>query len=88
MITLVTIDIVLLCILLLLGVPVTLSFGAALLFLVASGFVSMNSLMLVGFSSVLNPVLLAIPLFIFARHHHGRKWYCRTSPQFRKYACG
>jgi len=66
MITLVTIDIVLLCILLLLGVPVTLSFGAALLFLVASGFVSMNSLMLVGFSSVLNPVLLAIPLFIFA----------------------
>lgn len=66
MIEVVIIDIILIVVLLLFGVPVVFCFGAALLFMCIFGNASMISLTLCGFSAVINPVLLAIPLFIFA----------------------
>jgi C4-dicarboxylate transporter DctM subunit len=62
----VLIDIFLLVTLLILSIPLPFCFGGALLFMTFFSNVSMKSLMLWGFNQMINPVLLASPLFIFA----------------------
>jgi len=55
-----------LIILLTLGVPLSLCFGGALLFMTFFSRISMISLLLWGFNQIMNPILLTIPLFILA----------------------
>lgn len=63
----IVIDAVILCILLILGVPVPLCFAAAALFLFTTGDYSSSSFLVsAGFSQVSSLVLLAIPLYIIA----------------------
>ncbi|MNJ29111.1 Sialic acid TRAP transporter permease protein SiaT [compost metagenome] len=56
----------LLIILLSLGVPLPYCFGAGLMVMVLVGDATMKGTMLWGFNQLTNPVLLAIPLFVFA----------------------
>lgn len=55
-----------LVILLTLGVPLPYCFGAGLMVMTLVGEATMRGMMLWGFSQLTNPVLLAIPLFVFA----------------------
>ncbi|NVK40358.1 MAG: TRAP transporter large permease [Oceanospirillaceae bacterium] len=55
-----------LVILLTLGVPLPYCFGAGLMVMTLIGEATMRGMMLWGFSQLTNPVLLAIPLFVFA----------------------
>lgn len=55
-----------LVILLTLGVPLPYCFGASLMVMTLVGEATMRGMMLWGFSQLTNPVLLAIPLFVFA----------------------
>ncbi|MGY8870038.1 TRAP transporter large permease [Neptunomonas sp.] len=55
-----------LVILLTIGVPLPYCFGAGLIVMTTVGEASMRGMMLWGFSQLTNPVLLAIPLFVFA----------------------
>ncbi len=48
------------------GVPLPFCFGGALLFMTTFGGATMKGTMLWGFSQLANPVLLCIPLFVFA----------------------
>ncbi len=59
-------DFVVLVTLLIMSVPLPFCFGGALLFLSFFGEVSMASMMMWGFNQMINMVLLASPLFIFA----------------------
>lgn len=59
-------DFVVLVTLLIMSVPLPFCFGGALLFLSFFGQVSMASMMMWGFNQMINMVLLASPLFIFA----------------------
>ena len=56
----------LLIVLLSIGVPLPYCFGAGLMVMVLVGDATMKGTMLWGFSQLTNPVLLAIPLFVFA----------------------
>lgn len=64
--TVVFLDFVVLVALLIMSVPLPFCFGGALLFLSFFGNVSMASMMMWGFNQMINMVLLASPLFIFA----------------------
>lgn len=66
MLTIVLLDVILLVVLLIMSVPLPYCFGGALLFMSIFGGVSMKSMMLWGFNQMINPVLLASPLFILA----------------------
>ena len=66
MITVVGIDLILLVILLMVGVPLPFCFGGALLFLSIFADVSQFGLIIWGFGMITSPVILAAPLFIFA----------------------
>ena len=66
MLTIVFWDVVLLVVLLMFSVPLPYCFGGALLFMSLFGDVSMKSMMLWAFDQMINPVLLASPLFILA----------------------
>lgn len=66
MITVVLFDMLILIILLTLGVPLSLCFGGALLFMTFFARISMISLLLWGFNQIMNPILLTIPLFILS----------------------
>lgn len=55
-----------LVLLLTLGVPLPYCFGAGLIVMTVIGEATMRGMMLWGFSQLTNPVLLAIPLFVFA----------------------
>jgi len=66
MITIVLFDMLILVILLTLGVPLPFCFGGALLFMTFFTDISIKGLLLWGFYQLINPVLLTIPLFIFA----------------------
>ncbi len=55
-----------LVILLSLGVPLPYCFGAGLMVMTLVGDATMKGMMLWGFSQLTNPILLAIPLFVFA----------------------
>ena len=66
MMTVVFFDVVLLVVLLLLSVPLPFCFGGALLFMALFMDVSMKSLMVWDFNQMINTVLLASPLYIFA----------------------
>lgn len=66
MLDIVLIDVILLVVLLMLRVPLPYCFGGALMFMSFFGNISMKSMMLWGFSQMINPVLLATPLFILA----------------------
>jgi C4-dicarboxylate transporter, DctM subunit len=66
MMTVVFFDVVLLVILLLLSVPLPFCFGGALLFMALFMEINMKSLMVWGFNQMINTVLLASPLYIFA----------------------
>ena len=66
MLTIVFWDVVLLVVLLMFSVPLPYCFGGALLFMSFFGDVSMKSMMLWAFDQMINPVLLASPLFILA----------------------
>lgn len=66
MITVVLFDMLILIILLTLGVPLSLCFGGALLFMTFFARISMIGLLLWGFNQIMNPILLTIPLFILA----------------------
>ncbi|MAC45978.1 MAG: C4-dicarboxylate ABC transporter permease [Oceanospirillum sp.] len=55
-----------LVLLLTLGVPLPFCFGAGLIVMTVIGEATMRGMMLWGFSQLTNPVLLAIPLFVFA----------------------
>ena len=66
MVTIVILDLLILIILLILGVPLSLTFGAALLFLSYFGNIGIVGLIWWGFNQIINPVLLSIPLFILA----------------------
>ncbi len=66
MLTIVFWDVVLLIVLLMFSVPLPYCFGGALLFMSLFGDVSMKSMMLWAFDQMINPVLLASPLFILA----------------------
>ncbi len=57
---------VVLVVLLTLGVPLPYCFGAGLIVMTVVGEATMRGMMLWGFSQLTNPVLLAIPLFVFA----------------------
>lgn len=48
------------------GVPLPFCFGGALMVMVFAGGATMNGTMVWGFSQLANPVLLCIPLFVFA----------------------
>jgi len=62
----VLLDFILLVTLLILGVPLPFCFGGALWFMSVFGNVAMASMMMWGFNQMINMVLLASPLFIFA----------------------
>lgn len=66
MMTVVFFDVVLLVVLLLLSVPLPFCFGGALLFMALFMDVNMKSLMVWDFNQMINTVLLASPLYIFA----------------------
>ena len=66
MITVVLFDMLILIILLTLGVPLSLCFGGALLFMTFFARISMLGILLWGFNQIINPILLTIPLFILA----------------------
>jgi len=66
MVTVIIFDILVLITFLILGVPLSLAFSSALLFLSFFTRINMVSLILWGFNQILNPILLAIPLFILA----------------------
>ena len=66
MLTLVAIDVVLLIVLLMFSIPLPYCFGGALCFMAVFGDVSMRSMTLWAFDQLINPVLLASPLFILA----------------------
>ena len=57
---------IVLVILLSFGVPLPYCFGAGLMVMTLVGDASMKGMMLWGFSQLTNPILLAIPLFVFA----------------------
>ena len=57
---------VVLVILLTLGVPLPYCFGAGLMVMTLVGDATMKGMMVWGFSQLTNPVLLALPLFVFA----------------------
>lgn len=64
--TLVTITLVLLVFLLTMGVPLPFCFGGALMFMNLVGGESMKGLTYWGLNQITNPVILCVPLFIFA----------------------
>ena len=66
MLTVVFWDVILLIALLMFSVPLPYCFGGALLFMSIFGDVSMKSMMLWAFDQMINPVLLASPMFILA----------------------
>lgn len=55
-----------LIVLLTIGVPLPYCFGAALMVMTLIGEATMRGMMVWGFSQLTNPILLAIPLFVFA----------------------
>lgn len=59
-------DVILLVVLLLLSVPLPFCFGGALLFMAFFVDINITALMLWGFNQMINTVLLASPLYIFA----------------------
>ncbi len=66
MITLLLISVLLICVLIALRVPMSICFAGAVLFMALfSPDIQIDSLILQGFYQVLNPTLLAVPLFIF-----------------------
>ncbi|MDR3332929.1 MAG: TRAP transporter large permease [Synergistaceae bacterium] len=66
MLTIVAFDVLLLVVLLMFSIPLPYCFGGALLFMSVFGEVSMRSMTLWAFDQMINPVLLASPLFILA----------------------
>lgn len=66
MLTIVLLDVILLVFLLMMSIPLPYCFGGALAFMAIFGGVSMKSMMLWGFNSMISPILLASPLFILA----------------------
>jgi tripartite ATP-independent transporter DctM subunit len=66
MLTVVFWDVIILIVLLMFSVPLPYCFGGALLFMSIFGDVSMRSMMLWAFDQMINPVLLASPMFILA----------------------
>ena len=66
MVTLSLIALLVLCVLLTFGVPLPYCFGGGLLIMSIFGGATMNGTMLWGFNQLSNPVLLCIPLFVFA----------------------
>jgi len=66
MITIVIIALLLLVALLTIGVPLPFCFGGSLMFMSIVGGVNMKGMMLWGLGQITNPVLLCVPLFIFA----------------------
>ncbi|MDR1885169.1 MAG: TRAP transporter large permease [Synergistaceae bacterium] len=66
MLTIVALDVVLLVVLLMFSIPLPYCFGGALMFMSVFGEVSMRSMTLWAFDQMINPVLLASPLFILA----------------------
>ena len=66
MMTISLLALLVLCILLTFGVPLPYCFGGGLLIMSIFGGATMNGTMLWGFNQLSNPVLLCIPLFVFA----------------------
>ncbi len=66
MLTIVSIDVILLVLLLMFSIPLPYCFGGALAFMAIAGGASMRSMMLWGFTQMISPILLASPLFILA----------------------
>jgi len=66
MVTLSLIALLVLCVLLTFGVPLPYCFGGGLLIMSVFGGATMKGTMLWGFNQLSNPVLLCIPLFVFA----------------------
>jgi tripartite ATP-independent transporter DctM subunit len=66
MVTISLIALAVLCILLTFGVPLPYCFGGGLMVMAIFGGATMKGTMLWGFSQLSNPVLLCIPLFVFA----------------------
>ena len=66
MLTVVAIDLIILVLLLVLGVPLPFCFGGALLFLSLFADVSISGLMIWGFGMITSLVILSAPLFFFA----------------------
>ena len=60
------ISLVVLCVLLTFGTPLPYCFGGGLMVMVLLGGAAMKGTMLFGFTQLANPVLLCIPLFVFA----------------------
>jgi len=65
-ITVIIFDLLILIILLTLGAPLYLCFGGSLFFMTFFTDVSMISLLVWGFNQLINPMLLALPLFVLA----------------------
>ncbi|MCF7935591.1 MAG: TRAP transporter large permease [Synergistales bacterium] len=66
MLTIVLFSLIILVVFLTLGVPLPFCFGGALMFMSIVGEVTMKGMMLWGIGQITNPVLLCVPLFIFA----------------------
>ena len=66
MVTVSLISLAVLCILLTFGVPLPYCFGGGLMVMAILGDATMKGTMLWGFNQLSNPVLLCIPLFVFA----------------------
>jgi len=60
------ISLVVLCVMLTFGTPLPYCFGGGLMVMVLLGGAAMKGTMLFGFTQLANPVLLCIPLFVFA----------------------
>ena len=82
MLEIVAIDVVILVVLLMFSVPLPYCFGGALLFMAVMGDVSMKSMTLWAFDQMINPVLLASPLFILAGTLMGGSGIARTLLDF------
>jgi len=66
MTTIITLDLLILIVLLTLGVPIYLCFAGSLFFMTLFADVSIKALLLWGFNQLINPMLLALPLFVLA----------------------
>lgn len=60
------ISLIVLCVMLTFGTPLPYCFGGGLMVMVLLGGAAMKGTMLFGFTQLSNPVLLCIPLFVFA----------------------
>ena len=66
MTTIITLDLLILIVLLTLGVPIYLCFAGSLFFMTLFADISIKALLLWGFNQLINPMLLALPLFVLA----------------------